>query len=130
MNKFAAALEEKKGIKPKPAVDIESFIQSAASDGSLAKEEVVALKVVEVVPEKAPLSPVERVLNELTDLQASIKETGKKGKIERMTASMHKEQLLKAEIIRLTMEEEKGVSLSMSQIVAMLIDKRFSEIDK
>lgn len=126
MNKFAAALEEKKNKQQNPVVDINTFIQSAASDGDLSKEEVV------VIPEPVveDLTPLKRTLKELSELQALIKETGKKGKIERMTASMHKEQLLKAEIIRLTMEEEKGVSLSMSQIVAMLIDKRFSEIYK
>lgn len=126
MNKFAAALEEKKNKQQNPVVDINTFIQSAASDGDLSKEEVV------VIPEPVveDLTPLKRSLKELSELQALIKETGKKGKIERMTASMHKEQLLKAEIIRLTMEEEKGVSLSMSQIVAMLIDKRFSEIYK
>ncbi|WP_132577656.1 hypothetical protein [Pseudomonas aeruginosa] len=126
MNKFAAALEEKKNKQQNPVVDINTFIQSAASDGDLSKEEVV------VIPEPVveDLTPLKRALKELSELQSLIKETGKKGKIERMTASMHKEQLLKAEIIRLTMEEEKGVSLSMSQIVAMLIDKRFSEIYK
>lgn len=126
MNKFAAALEEKKNKQQNPVVDINTFIQSAASDGDLSKEEVVVI----TEPVVEDLTPLKRALKELSELQALIKETGKKGKIERMTASMHKEQLLKAEIIRLTMEEEKGVSLSMSQIVAMLIDKRFSEIYK
>ncbi|HEJ1837327.1 hypothetical protein JE006_22895 [Pseudomonas aeruginosa] len=133
-NKFKKGLEERKinqaqQVAKKPPVDFETFIESAASDGALNQPEITPLKLVEKVVEKVSVSPLERLLSELHTLQEAIKETGKKGKIEKITASMHKEQTLKAEIIKMVMEEEKGIELSMSKVIAMLIDKKFDELD-
>lgn len=35
---------------------------------------------------------------------------------------------MKAEIIKMMIEDDKGVNLSMSQVFAMLVDKRFDEL--
>lgn len=131
-NKFGAALAERKTtqLTQSSMTDLDKFIQSAASDGALAKEPEPQLVVEQVEPEKAPESPLDRLFRELAEHQETVRSTRKKGKIERVTASMHKEQLMKADIIKMLLEDEKGINLSMSQVIAMLIDKKFDEFVK
>lgn len=125
-NKFKRVLEERKANQVEPVVkkhaDLESFLQSAASDGALANP------APEAVVEKPEMSLLDRLKADLNEHQESVKQTRKKGKIERITTSMHKEQLMKAEIIKMMIEDDKGVNLSMSQVFAMLVDKRFDEL--
>ncbi|MFI8556090.1 hypothetical protein [Pseudomonas putida] len=126
-NKFQQSLEERRNsevqqVPKKAPVDAETFIQSAASDGALTNA------TPEVVVEKPEMSLLDRLKADLNEHQESVKQTRKKGKIERITTSMHKEQLMKAEIIKMMIEDDKGVNLSMSQVFAMLVDKRFDEL--
>lgn len=127
-NKFKRGLEERRVNQVEPVVkkhaDLESFLQSAASDGALANP----TPEVAVAVEQPELSLLDRLKADLSEHQESVRHTRNKGKVERITTSMHKEQLMKAEIIKMMIEDDKGVNLSMSQVFAMLVDKRFDEL--
>ncbi|WP_372821408.1 hypothetical protein ACCE15_19280 [Pseudomonas parafulva] len=127
-NKFKRGIEERKAQQVEPVVkkhaDLESFLQSAASDGAL----VNPTPEVAVAVEQPELSLLDRLKADLSEHQELVRQTRKKGKIERITTSIYKEQLMKAEIIKMMIEDEKGMNLSMSQVFAMLVDKRFDEL--
>lgn len=119
MNKFAAAIAEQKHKLPvAPMPDIETFIQSAASDGALTREPVAV---------QANKSPIERLLDQLTAHKEEVLNNGK-GKVERTTISFPKEQFIKAEIIKLMLESEKEMPLALSQVIAILIDRGFDSM--
>lgn len=128
MNKFAAAIAEKKGGQSvsAPVADIETFIQSAVSDGALTREDPVIVDV----PTKAPESLLETLLNELDNLPTTIadykKATGKKMKIQTPTMSLQTEQILKTKIMKVMIEEDIGVEISMSKFYTLMIDKQFA----
>ncbi|PKA71340.1 hypothetical protein ATI02_4318 [Pseudomonas baetica] len=121
MNKFAAAIAEQKQKMPvAPMTDIETFIQSAPSDGALTREPVVVAAI---------KSPIERLLDQLMAHKQDVSNNGK-GKAERITISFPKEQLIKAEIIKLLLESEKEMPLAMSQVISILIDRGFDSMMK
>lgn len=128
MNKFAAKNAERQENKStaKPVADFETFIQSAASDGALTREEPVKVET----PVAAPRSLLERRMDELKAVQDKVLETGKKGTIGRTTVSMHREQTIKSEIIKLLIEQEVGMEMSMSQIFTHLVERKFDELVK
>ena len=131
MNKFAeklAAQKTNQATQPQMS-DVEKFIQSAAVDGALTRspEQLTASVVAE--PVKAVVTPMERLLAQLSDHREDVLNKGK-GKAERITISFPKEQLIKAEIIKLLLESEKEMQLAMSQVISILIDRGFDSMMK
>lgn len=131
MNKFAeklAAQQTKQPTQPQMS-DVEKFIQSAAVDGALTRSPEQFTAPVVAEPVKAVVTPMERLLAQLSEHREDVMSKGK-GKAERITISFPKEQLIKAEIIKLLLESEKEMPLAMSQVISILIDRGFDSMMK
>lgn len=132
-NKFKKGLEERRTVQVQPdakknPIDVDTFIQLAASDGALTRNADEPV-LVHPEPVKAPISPMERLIAQLSAHKEDVLSKGK-GKAERITISFPKEQLIKAEIIKLLLESEKEMPLAMSQVISILIDRGFDSMMK
>lgn len=131
MNKFAEklAVQQQSQTTPPQMSDVEKFIQSAAVDGALTRYPDQFTAPVVNEPLKAVVTPMERLLAQLSANKEDVLNQGK-GKAERITISFPKEQLIKAEIIKLILESEKEMPLAMSQVISILIDRGFDSMMK